>query len=79
MLFRSAFVGLVALGGTVEDAGSQFVTQVISVGFTAVWSIIGTVIVVSIIKATTGLRVSEDDENSGLDQSAHGEAAYTLD
>jgi Amt family ammonium transporter len=74
-----AFVGLVALGGNVEEAGSQFVTQVLSVGFTALWSVIGTVIVVLIIKATTGLRVSEDDENNGLDQSAHGETAYTLD
>jgi Amt family ammonium transporter len=74
-----AFVGLVALGGNVEDAGSQFVTQVLSVGFTALWSVIGTVIVVLIIKATTGLRVSEDEENRGLDQSTHGETAYTLD
>jgi Amt family ammonium transporter len=74
-----AFVGLVALGGNVEDAGSQFVTQVLSVGFTALWSVIGTVIVVLIIKATTGLRVSEDEENRGLDQSSHGETAYTLD
>jgi Amt family ammonium transporter len=74
-----AFVGLVALGGNVEDAGSQFVTQVLSVGFTALWSVIGTVMVVLIIKATTGLRVSEDEENRGLDQSTHGETAYTLD
>ena len=74
-----AFVGLVALGGNVEDAGSQFLTQVLSVGFTALWSVIGTIIVVLIIKATTGLRVSEDEENRGLDQSSHGETAYTLD
>lgn len=74
-----AFVGVIALGGDVKDPSSQFVTQLTGVGFTAIWSVVGTVIVVMIIKATTGLRVSEDDENEGLDQSSHGESAYTLD
>lgn len=73
------FVGVEALGGGVTDVGSQLVTQIIGVGVTAIWSVVGTIITVMIIKATVGLRVSEDDENDGLDQSAHGEAGYSLD
>lgn len=72
------FVGVEALGGFVGEAHS-LVTQLIGVGVTAIWSVIGTIITIMIIKATVGLRVSEDDENDGLDQSAHGEAGYTLD
>ena len=60
-----AFVGVKALGGSVENAGSQFGTQIVGVGVTAIWSVVGTIIVVMIIKATIGLRVSEDEENEG--------------
>jgi Amt family ammonium transporter len=75
-----AVLGTATFGGSgVENIGAQLKSQIIAVGFTAIWSVIGTVIVVMIIKATTGLRVSEDDENTGLDQSAHGEASYTFD
>ena len=75
-----AVLGTKTFGGSgTFDTGSQLVTQVIAVGATAVLSVVGTVVIVMIIKSTTGLRVSGDDENEGLDQSAHGEAAYTLD
>jgi len=74
-----AFVGMEALGGTVTDPLKQFGTQLLGVGATAAWSAIGTVVIVMIIKATVGLRASEDDETEGLDQSQHGEAGYSFD
>jgi len=58
---------------------SQLRTQFIGVGITAALSVVGTVVIVLILKATTGLRVSEEEENEGLDQSVHGESAYSLE
>ena len=43
------------------------------------WSIVVTFIIVMICKFTTGLRVTEDVENTGLDQSEHGETAYQFE
>ncbi len=37
-----------------------------------------TLILLYVIKACMGLRVSEDDEEVGVDTSAHGEAGYSL-
>ncbi|NNC89579.1 MAG: ammonium transporter [Akkermansiaceae bacterium] len=75
-----AVFGTAAFGGSgVDDMGSQLTTQLIGVGAVALWSAVATVIIVFIIKAVTGYRVSRDDENEGLDQSAHGEAGYNFD
>ncbi len=56
--------------------GSQLVTQVLAVATTIVWSTIGTVIAIFIAKALTGLRVSPEVEQEGLDLGEHGERAY---
>ena len=75
-----AVLGTSAFGGSgVDNVGAQLVTQLIGVGVTAALSIVGTVVIVFIIKATVGLRVSDEEENQGLDQSVHGESAYTFD
>ena len=74
-----ALVGAEALGGTVTNPLKQLGTQLLGVGATALWSLLGTAAVVLLIKVTVGLRVSVEDENEGLDQSAHGEAGYTFD
>ena len=39
---------------------------------------VGTVIILKIVDAVVGLRVTEEDEVSGLDLSQHSETAYTL-
>ena len=54
-------------------------TLLIGVGATAALSIVGTVVIVLIIQKTVGLRVSDEEENEGLDKSVHGESGYTLD
>jgi len=76
VLATSAFGGS---GLTDGNVGAQLVTQLIGVGATAALSIVGTVVIVYVIKATVGLRVSEEEENEGLDKSVHGESGYTLD
>ena len=75
-----AILGTSAFGGSgVENVGAQLKTQLIGVGVTAALSVVGTVVIVFILKATTGFRVSEEEENEGLDKSVHGESAYSLD
>ncbi len=75
-----AVLGTSTFGGSgVDNVGAQLKTQLIGVGATAALSIVGTVVIVYILRATTGFRVSEEEENEGLDQSVHGESGYTLD
>jgi Amt family ammonium transporter len=63
-------------GGDDFSIGSQLVTQVSAVVATIVISAIGTVIAMYIAKALTGLRVSTEVEQEGLDLGEHGERAY---
>ncbi len=75
-----AVLGTSTFGGSgIENVGAQLKTQLIAVGATAALSVVGTVFIVFILRATTGLRVSEEEENEGLDKSVHGESAYSLD
>lgn len=64
-----------------EGAGEAGMTQVIiqakAVGVTIVWSGVASVIALTVAKFTVGLRVDEEDEETGLDQSSHGESAYS--
>ena len=67
------------LGGTGGDdfaMGAQVLTQIKAVIITLLWSGIGSLILLYIVKAITGLRVSVDDERQGLDLTTHGESAY---
>ena len=56
--------------------GAQVVTQIIGVLVTIGWAGIGTAIAMFIAKLVTGLRVSEEVEQEGLDLGEHGERAY---
>ena len=65
-------------GGEDFAIGPQLVTQVSAVAATIVWATVGTVIAITIAKALTGLRVSEEVEREGLDLGEHGERAYNI-
>jgi Amt family ammonium transporter len=72
-----AVLGTAMFGGTgVTDIAAQAIAQVKGVGFTLIWSAAGTLIIIAIVKATVGLRIDQDVEEIGLDQSEHGETAY---
>ncbi len=69
--------GTLAVGIFGAMAGfSQFLTQMIGVGAYAAASGVSSFIIFSIIKATMGLRVSEEEELEGLDVGEHGLVAY---
>lgn len=57
---------------------SQLFIQLIAVGVTIVYVAIATAVILFIIKALVGLRVDQESEVFGLDESQHGEKAYNL-
>ena len=68
-----------SLGGPGGDdfvISSQLVTQVLAVLATIVWASVGTAIAIFVAKLVTGLRVSTEVEQEGLDLGEHGERAY---
>ncbi|MCZ6464917.1 MAG: ammonium transporter [Proteobacteria bacterium] len=64
-------------GGLLTGNPGQLVTQVIAIVATYAYCGIGTFIILSILNAVVGLRVDEEDEETGLDLTQHAESAYT--
>lgn len=60
------------------DIAHQVLMQIMGAGVTIIYCGVVTVIILSILKATIGLRVDEEDESTGLDLTQHGEAGYNL-
>jgi ammonium transporter, Amt family len=58
------------------DILGQFIVQAKTVGLTLVWSGLGTVILLTVVRVITGLRPHTDAEREGLDLADHGERAY---
>jgi Amt family ammonium transporter len=58
--------------------GAQFLIQLKAVVLVTVWTAVVALIGFYVVKATVGLRVTEEEEREGLDISAHGERAYTM-
>jgi Amt family ammonium transporter len=57
---------------------AQVIKQLTSVGFTAVYACLGTIVILVVLKAIFGtLRVEDEEEFVGLDQAEHSESAYT--
>ena len=54
----------------------QFVNQLAGVGIIGAFCVISSFILLFIVKAITGLRVSEEEEKKGLDLSEHSMEAY---
>ena len=56
--------------------GHQVTNQVISVIVTYVLAIVGSFVILKVIDAVIGLRVSADEETRGLDVTLHNEEGY---
>jgi len=69
-----------ALGGfgNVTSLGGQLWIQCKGVGFTIIWSAVLSLIILKLIDWTIGLRVTEEQEQIGLDLALHEEKAYNL-
>lgn len=57
---------------------AQFLIQMKATCITAVYSLVMTLILLKLVDALIGLRVSEDEERIGLDVTQHRESAYTI-
>jgi len=66
-----------AYSGAAYGNWHQLVVQSIAVGTTIVYSGIGTFVLFKLVDKFVGLRVSDKQEAVGLDESQHGETAYT--
>ncbi|MEC7924251.1 MAG: ammonium transporter [Actinomycetota bacterium] len=64
--------------GVFFGGGELFIDQLAAMGSVIAFSFIVTFVIAKGLDATIGLRVSEDDEEAGLDQSQHAETAYNL-
>ena len=58
--------------------GEQFVTQLIGVAVTAVWSGVLTWVLLKLVDAVVGMRVAGEEETEGLDTVEHNEKGYNL-
>ena len=76
-LFADTKVNILGFDGVLFGGGSKLlVNQLIAIGATFAFSFIVTWVVAKILDATIGLRVNQEDELVGLDQSQHAESAY---
>ena len=79
-LFASSELGVFSGLGLAEGAtvSSQFGVQALGAVATAVWCGALTWVILKFVDAVTGLRVSTDQENEGLDIVLHDEQGYNL-
>lgn len=86
-LVGSLLIGVFAdpesLGGTfmkgLAFGGDEtlLIEQLLANGVTTVFSFVMTTLIVTALKLTVGIRVSEESENAGLDIGEHGEPSYS--
>ncbi len=77
-VFAATSLGGAGFGDGIESIAGQVSVQALGVGATMAYTGIATFIILTILKVTIGLRVSEDVEVEGLDTAEHDERAYIL-
>ena len=76
-LFASATVG--GVDGLFRGNADQMVDQLTAIAVVAVYSFTVTMIILKVLDLSIGIRVSEEDEQQGLDATQHGERGYVLE
>ena len=77
-LFASKAVNSAGADGLFFGNPGQLGIQAVAVLATWVFAFVGTIILLKIVDAIMGLRVSQDEEQVGIDLSQHDENAYAL-
>jgi len=81
-ILLTAIFAATALGGAGLPEGasvaSQIGVQATGVAAVGAWSALASYLIIKAVAAAVGLRVSEQDEITGLDVTAHGESGYNL-
>ena len=73
-LFATAALG--GVEGLWQGNGGQLVNQIVAILGTWIWAFAITYVILKVLDAVMGIRVTEEEEEVGLDVSQHGEAAY---
>jgi Amt family ammonium transporter len=68
--------GVTAAGGYTFLGVNQLIMQVVGVVVIGVWTVLATIVAFSIAEALFGLRVTDEEEEIGLDESEHGVSVY---
>jgi Amt family ammonium transporter len=81
VLLTAVFIDA-ALGGAGlpegRSMGGQFIIQLTGIAVTLLWSLIVSFVIAKVVQAVTGLRVSAETEEQGLDLRIHGERGYNM-
>jgi len=77
-VFASSSLGIFSGQGDGQPMSEQVVTQLIGVGSVGVYTAVLTYVLLKVIDALVGLRVSEEEETEGLDINQHNERGYDL-
>lgn len=76
-LFASKAVNAAGANGLFFGNPAQLGIQAMALLVTIVFVFVGTLLILAIVSAITGLRVTEEEEQTGLDLSQHDEKAYS--
>lgn len=76
-IFASKAVNAAGADGLLYGNPGQLVIQVGAVAVSILFAFVGTILILKIVDAVVGLRVSEEEERMGLDLSQHEERAYS--
>jgi Amt family ammonium transporter len=68
--------GVTASGGYTFLGVNQLVMQVVGVVVIGTWTVLATAVAFAVADALFGLRVSDEEEELGLDESEHGVSVY---
>jgi ammonium transporter, Amt family len=71
-VLASAVINPAAGGGSLAQLGRQAVAVAVTVAF----SLAATFLILKVVDRLVGLRITEEEEGTGLDLTQHGEAAY---
>ncbi len=76
-IFASKSINEAGADGLIYGNASLVAIQAISILATVAFAAVATLIILKIVDALVGLRVSEEEEENGLDLTQHGESAYS--
>jgi Amt family ammonium transporter len=76
-LFASRAINPAGSDGLFFGNPHQLAIQFISVAATMIFTFLMTLMIMKVVDILVGLRISEEDEERGLDMSLHDEAGYT--
>jgi len=77
-VFASKAINPAGNDGLLYGNPGLLVTQLIAVGVTVVFVAAGSAVILLVLKAVMGLRVTDEEERLGLDLSQHSESAYVF-